>query len=283
MYNRYSDQERRHDFGRNDPRNRESGGSRYGDETWRGYRSRPDYEDYDAEDMYGARGDEREFGYEFERGSNQGYRGMSQRESSDRFDEVGGPQRYSSYPQWGRSDERLRGRNRGGSPGANRQYDFQNYGSESEFGAQRVGEGNRRFGSDYYPATVSGARSVVGGQFTGRGPKGYRRSDERIQEDICERLTRHPDIDASEIEIRVKDGEVTLTGTVDQRHCKRMAEDIAENISGVRDVRNEIRVQQDMESSYRESSPRPDALGSQRQMMPSGKSGQSETVHQRKH
>jgi osmotically-inducible protein OsmY len=81
------------------------------------------------------------------------------------------------------------------------------------------------------------------GQFAGRGPKGYKRSDERIREDINEQLTRHPDVDASEIEVQVQEGQVTLSGTVNERHCKRMAEDIAEGISGVQDVRNEIRVQ----------------------------------------
>lgn len=81
------------------------------------------------------------------------------------------------------------------------------------------------------------------GQFTGKGPKGYRRSDERIQEDVNEALARHPHLDASEIEVKVQNGEVRLAGTVSERYCKRMAEDIAENCAGVQDVRNELRVQ----------------------------------------
>jgi hypothetical protein len=81
------------------------------------------------------------------------------------------------------------------------------------------------------------------GQFTGKGPKGYRRSDERIQEDVNEALSRHPHLDASDIEVKVQNGEVRLTGTVTERQCKRMAEDIAESCSGVHDVRNELRVQ----------------------------------------
>ena len=36
---------------------------------------------------------------------------------------------------------------------------------------------------------------------------------------------------------------MTLTGTVDDRRTKRLAEDIAESISGVKDVTNQIRVQ----------------------------------------
>ena len=47
--------------------------------------------------------------------------------------------------------------------------------------------------------------------------RGYQRSDDRIREDVCERLTQHPEINAEEIEIQVKGGEVTLTGTVERR------------------------------------------------------------------
>jgi hypothetical protein len=76
----------------------------------------------------------------------------------------------------------------------------------------------------------------------GRGPKGYKRSDDRIHEEICERLTRDPRIDATEIEIKVKNGEVTLTGTVYERRFKHMAEDAADSVSGVKDVHNQIKV-----------------------------------------
>lgn len=78
--------------------------------------------------------------------------------------------------------------------------------------------------------------------FAGKGPKGYKRSDERIREDVCEQLSLHPGIDASEIEVSVRDGEVILTGSVAQRHMKRLAEDVCEDISGVADVSNQIRV-----------------------------------------
>ena len=85
--------------------------------------------------------------------------------------------------------------------------------------------------------------------FAGRGPKGYRRSDERIREEISDRLTEHDELDASEIEVAVKDGEATLTGTVDSRRSKRLAEDLAERASGVRDVMNHIKVQEEDSSS----------------------------------
>lgn len=86
-----------------------------------------------------------------------------------------------------------------------------------------------------------------GGQFAGRGPKGWSRKDDRIMEDVCQRLTDDPDIDASDIEVKVEGGEVTLSGTVDSRMVKRMAEDVAERVSGVRDVHNQLRVKQSSE------------------------------------
>jgi osmotically-inducible protein OsmY len=80
------------------------------------------------------------------------------------------------------------------------------------------------------------------GPHSGRGPKGYQRSDERIREEICEALTRHPQIDASEIEVTCHNGEVTLKGTVENRQMKRRAEECAESCVGVEDVENQLRV-----------------------------------------
>jgi osmotically-inducible protein OsmY len=83
---------------------------------------------------------------------------------------------------------------------------------------------------------------ATSGRFGGLGPRGWQRSDDRIKEDLCERMSEHPYLDASDIEIRVVSSEVTLTGSVDNRYAKRLAEDIAESVSGVRDVHNQIRV-----------------------------------------
>jgi len=77
----------------------------------------------------------------------------------------------------------------------------------------------------------------------GRGPKNYTRSDERIREDINDRLTDHDYLDASNIDVAVNSSDVTLTGTVNSRYEKRLAEDIAENVSGVKNVENRIRVE----------------------------------------
>lgn len=91
--------------------------------------------------------------------------------------------------------------------------------------------------------SVSGDWSESG-PYRGMGPRNYVRSDERIHEEACERLTRHGQVDASDIELEVKDGEITLNGTVDSRREKRMAEDALETVSGMREIHNRLRVRQ---------------------------------------
>jgi hypothetical protein len=54
------------------------------------------------------------------------------------------------------------------------------------------------------------------------------------------------DVDASEIEVRVEKGEVTLVGTVQTRSMKHQAEDLAEAVPGVSDVHNQLRVMKGM-------------------------------------
>jgi hypothetical protein len=85
--------------------------------------------------------------------------------------------------------------------------------------------------------------------YSGRGPKGFKRSDERIREEVCELLTRDHSIDAEDIEVDVKEGEVTLSGSVPDRRMKHMAEDCVERALGVREVTNNIRIKRDMSSS----------------------------------
>ncbi len=80
------------------------------------------------------------------------------------------------------------------------------------------------------------------GPHTGKGPKGYRRSDERIYDDVCEILTSHPDIDATDIEVRVSQGVVTLSGIAHSRTAKRLAEDVSAGVPGVHDVENRLRI-----------------------------------------
>jgi BON domain len=78
--------------------------------------------------------------------------------------------------------------------------------------------------------------------FRGQGPRGYTRSDERIREEICELLTDE-DVDVSDVEVQVSNGEATLTGTVRDRRTKREVESVVDGVSGVNDVSNQLRIQ----------------------------------------
>jgi osmotically-inducible protein OsmY len=79
----------------------------------------------------------------------------------------------------------------------------------------------------------------------GKGPRNYRRSDARIHEDLNDRLYDDPFLNATDIEVTVRDGEVVLSGTVENKQGKRRAEDIAEEVTGVRDVENRLRLGDD--------------------------------------
>ena len=92
----------------------------------------------------------------------------------------------------------------------------------------------------------------IPGEFTGMGPQGYQRSDSRIHEDVCERLTQHGQVDARNVEIEVHNGEVMLKGSVPDRNMKRAVEDVAESVSGVREVRNDIRVKREEQTRGRD-------------------------------
>ena len=85
----------------------------------------------------------------------------------------------------------------------------------------------------------SESRSRDGLHF-GKAPKSYQRTDSLILEDVNEALTRNVYLDASDIEVRVKDAIVTLTGSVMNRQIKVLAEDCIESILGVKDIKNEI-------------------------------------------
>jgi len=117
-------------------------------------------------------------------------------------------------------------------------------GGSPSTGARKAGRyppgsyGELNYRDEDSPRGVASAR----GRFAGRGPKGFRRSDARVLEDVSEALARHGDVDASEIEVRAEAGEVTLDGSVSDRRAKWLAEDCVLAVPGVRDVRNNLRI-----------------------------------------
>lgn len=163
-------------------------------------------------------------------------------------------------------DEAINERSRwGGNPYASRQPQFaggegqyrQAHGAGTEWQdnpSRREGNyGRSQFDTHYDDVGDYGLHRSFGGPggdnyagrrqvYRGNSPKGYERSDERIREDVCEHLTHDPRIDAGDITVNVKAGIVTLEGSVTDRGQKYRVEDIADDVSGVKDVQNRLSV-----------------------------------------
>lgn len=77
------------------------------------------------------------------------------------------------------------------------------------------------------------------------GPKGYQRSDERLREDISERLMEARYIDSSGVTVAVSGAKVVLEGTVPERRMKHAIEDLADACPGVQDIENGIRLRRE--------------------------------------
>lgn len=161
-------------------------------------------------------------------------------------------------------------RNTGATGYANREYntgrqrnDYGNYGRsyrdanwnapQQQWGGYQPWESNTGTATAGNPSVGNRSwGSQEQGQHTlnrGKGPKGYTRSDERITEDINDKLSDDSYLDASEIEVKVKDGEVVLSGIIDTRANKRYAEDLVEEVSGVKNVENRLRLKDNGEQN----------------------------------
>ena len=97
------------------------------------------------------------------------------------------------------------------------------------------------FSGGHYGGFVNEGHTGPG--FAGRGPKGDQRADDPIAERVSDRLKDDADVDATDITVDVKNGDVTLTGTVATRLEQRSAEDTVERTPGVREVEDHLRVQ----------------------------------------
>jgi osmotically-inducible protein OsmY len=161
----------------------------------------------------------------------------------------GAPERGGSYAgSFSRTGEEGRG-------GQGYGWQRGDFGREAS-GRNFAGNGGRGFGygrdeRGFFERATDEVSSWFGDQdaerrreqdYRGRGPKGYKRSDSRVQEDVNDRLTDDPHLDASDVEVAVAEGEVTLTGLVDGRQARRRAENLAEQVSGVTYVQNNLRV-----------------------------------------
>lgn len=147
---------------------------------------------------------------------------------------------YGGYREGGQGGYGSYG-NYGSSGRYERDNDMRRAASGAVYGPSGGGYAEGRQGASSYGSGAQ--RSWEGESYAGRGPKGFRRTDERIRETVSERLEQSDDVDASEIEVAVKEGDVTLTGSVPTRWMKRCAEDCVEALPGVKDVTNQLRVQ----------------------------------------
>ena len=92
---------------------------------------------------------------------------------------------------------------------------------------------------------IGGMKRYIREGYRGKGPRNYKRSDQRIREIVCELLCNDPYVDASDIEVEVRNGEVVMTGSVADRYAKRIAEDLAATILGVVNVESRIHVNEE--------------------------------------
>jgi hypothetical protein len=216
------------------------------------------------------RGEDRQYGDRYRGDIERSWRdqGDGFSESRDRWDEdrMGGFENENpdySY-QGGRYNEEY-DRGYGREYGRSGEYGDRGFGREygrsGEYGASwrsQPGGGHREsWQSGQHQTQAFGSRGPNWGarfgwgpseqNYAGRGPKNYQRSDDRIREEISDRLTDDSRIDAGDVTVEVKNGEVTLSGTVSDRDQKRRAEDIAERVTGVREVNNNVRVSRSQE------------------------------------
>lgn len=151
-----------------------------------------------------------------------------------------GPARTAADDSFGQAglggygDFREHGR---GGPGGDR---GQGQGGYAQDQGRHAQSGQGRGGSASPERRYAQGPGTPGPSQRGRGPRNYLRSDSRIADDLIERLTDDEQLDASEILVMVENGVVTLTGEVEARWMKHRAEDIAADVSGVRDVRNRL-------------------------------------------
>ncbi|MGH7510307.1 MAG: BON domain-containing protein [Gemmatimonadales bacterium] len=98
--------------------------------------------------------------------------------------------------------------------------------------------GEETWGEEQYTAE----RREEQGRQEARGPRRVRRPDESLARELHEILIRDPELEATEVEVEVEGGAVTLSGVVDGSDARLLAEELVESVPGVREVHNRLRV-----------------------------------------
>ncbi len=217
----------------------------YRDRSERGYRDEP------------HRADNDQWGYPRSRESHTGnrqerfgsYRSSGMYHDNDRDESTGGSYRNSGNAAWD-SYSGDSGRGNYGSGSWSQRENFYGNDRYQGYGGGRGQSEMGNTGRGYSGSSMNDNDSYSGrsSDYRGKGPKGYQRSDARIQEEVSDRLSDDRHIDASDIEISVQNSEVVLSGTVESRMAKRHAEDLAESISGVQNVENRLKIKREDQS-----------------------------------
>ena len=121
---------------------------------------------------------------------------------------------------------------------------WQRYFGPSSYEGRTRGEdaGDRFVPPDAHGGGAQPAHRMAGPSRNPLAPRGIRRSDAELYEDICEALLHRDDVDSSDVTVAVREGEVILDGTVPERGMRYLIEDIAAGHPAVRDVDNRIGV-----------------------------------------
>jgi hypothetical protein len=212
------------DYGRGGPM---GGGSGYGGRQW-------EATDRERGSQHGGRGRDPSAGY-----------GGAPEETREMY----GGQRHFVRDDFGRGDQRFDRQGLSSERyGQHGRYDM----GPGQHGQGQVGQG--QVGQGQYGQGPQ--RSWRGEPQMGqrRGPLNYQRSDQRIYEDVCDRLSEDDELDVSNVEVKVDKGEVTITGHVESRGMKRRLEDVVERVSGVKDVHVQVKVQRQGQDQGRSSS-----------------------------
>lgn len=247
----YGNQDRNYGYGGREYGSSYGGGNYQGDSSYYssgsyGSSGRPSYGN--SRNLY-----DRDY-ERFDRGFTSGYSGLGGANYGG-GNEDRGRRSYDENPNYGSTNPR----NYRGYSGSN--YGGNYYGGNTDFG---TGDRNER---SWWNRTKDEVSSWFGDEeaerrrerdnrlnFRGKGPRNYSRSDDRIREDVNDRLSDDPWLDASEIEVTVNSAEIILSGTVNERSEKRRAEDLAESVSGVKHVENRIRVGKNQNSGSSQTS-----------------------------
>lgn len=264
--------ERNYEYGERNYGGRYYGGRNYGERNYgdRDYGQR-NFGDY-GQRGYGGYGDYGRRGYGDYGQPNYGSSQWRDQRMRDPYNTRNTGYDASRFPgTFGSYEDQVAARDYARRYGSESNYDYrerdiyrptwgEDYDYDYGYRGRERGRGERGVGQQLREAGQRVVRSV---KRAFRGPKGYKRSDERIREDVNDQLSQHYDLDPTEIEVSVANAEVTLTGSVQSRHEKFLAEELADDVSGVTEVHNQLRVRREQVQSAPASSEATSTAGAQ--------------------